>query len=146
MTIHTIGFSKKPAKLFFSILRANSIRQIVDIRENNTSQLAGFTKKEDLRFFLREILDASYIHIPELAPDKLIRTTYKTTKNWEQYTASYIKLIEDRNIISQLKADNPFIEPFALLCSEPKPDKCHRRLAAEMIIERLFPNGEILHL
>lgn len=146
MTIYTIGFSKKSAKLFFSILRANSIRQVVDIRENNTSQLAGFTKREDLKFFLREILDIAYIHIPELAPDKLIRTTYKTEKNWEQYTKSYIKLVNDRNIINQLNKDNPFIEPFVLLCSEPKPDKCHRRLAAEIIIERIFPNGEIIHL
>ncbi|MBF0554520.1 MAG: DUF488 domain-containing protein [Nitrospirae bacterium] len=149
MNIYTIGFSKKTAGQFFSILRANSIKQVVDIRENNTSQLAGFTKREDLKFFLRELLNVSYVHIPELAPDKVIRKNYKAAKNWEQYTQSYIKLIKDRAIINQLINDvkyPPLIEPFVLLCSEPKADKCHRRLAAELLIEELFTDGEIIHL
>ncbi|MBF0488366.1 MAG: DUF488 domain-containing protein [Nitrospirae bacterium] len=146
MKIYTIGFSKKTASQFFSILRANSIKQVVDLRENNTSQLAGFTKREDLKFFLRELLDASYVHIPELAPDKITRNNYKATKNWEQYTQSYMQLIKDRHIINHLQQNNPLIEPFVLLCSEPKADKCHRRLAAELLIEELFTYGEIIHL
>ncbi|MBF0402714.1 DUF488 domain-containing protein [Candidatus Magnetominusculus xianensis] len=146
MKLFTIGFSKKTAECFFTIVRANSIKQLVDIRENNTSQLSGFTKKADLKFFLRELLDASYVHIPELAPDKVIRKNYKATKDWDQYTKSYIQLIDSRGIINRLKEDSPFIEPFVLLCSEPKPDKCHRALAAGLLTAHLFTDGEIIHL
>ncbi|MBF0320666.1 MAG: DUF488 domain-containing protein [Nitrospirae bacterium] len=146
MKIYTIGFSKKTAETFFMALRGNAVRQLVDIRENNTSQLAGFTKKEDLRFFLRELVNVSYIHIPELAPDKEMRTHYKSTKNWERYTEAYLSLIEARGIIGRLKESNPFITPFVLLCSEPKPEKCHRRLAAEILKEHIYSDGEIVHL
>ncbi|MCG6553176.1 MAG: DUF488 domain-containing protein [Candidatus Magnetominusculus sp. LBB02] len=146
MKIYTIGFSKKTAEQFFSILRANAIKQVVDIRENNTSQLAGFTKKVDLKYFLQSLLDVSYIHIPELAPDKAIRNIYKTSRDFNQYTELYMKLIESRGIISCLKKSPPFTLPFILLCSEPKPEKCHRRLTAELLTLHLYPDGEIIHL
>jgi uncharacterized protein (DUF488 family) len=147
MKIYTIGYTKKPAKEFFGILREHAIKQVVDIRENNTSQLAGFTKREDLRFFVKEILDGSYIHLPELAPDREIRENYKKSKNWQEYESNFLRLMEKRGAIRWLKQNRDiFIEPFVFLCSEPLPDRCHRRLVAELLKENIFHDVEIVHL
>jgi len=147
MKIYTIGYTKRPVEEFFGILREHRIRQVVDIRENNTSQLAGFTKREDLRFFVKEILKASYIHLPELAPDKMIRENYKRSNNWQEYESNFLRLMEKRDAIRWLKQNRDiFIEPFVLLCSEPLPDRCHRRLVAELLKETIFYDVEIVHL
>jgi uncharacterized protein (DUF488 family) len=146
MKIYTIGFTKKTAKEFFNILKRHNIRQIVDIRENNSSQLAGFTKKEDFEYFIEEILNASYIHLPELAPNKEIRERYRKNKDWEEYKRRFLMLIQDRKILQELKNNNKFIIPFVLLCSEPTADKCHRSLVAKLLKKELYPDAEIIHL
>ena len=53
--LYTIGFTKKSAKDFFSLLRTNNVKQLVDVRISNSSQLAGFAKGKDLEFFVDEI-------------------------------------------------------------------------------------------
>lgn len=144
--IYTIGYTKKSAEVFFTILKKHNIRQIVDIRENNTSQLAGFTKKDDLRFFAKEILNASYIHLLELAPDKDIRKAYEKNKDWQEYEKRFLRLMKERHIPEKFKNNNIFTPPFVLLCSEPSPDNCHRRIVAELLKEGLYPDAEIVHL
>ncbi|MBI1789085.1 MAG: DUF488 domain-containing protein, partial [Acidobacteria bacterium] len=62
MEIYTIGFTQKSAEQFFGILKQAGIGRVIDVRLNNVSQLAGFTKKNDLRFFLREVCAAEYVH------------------------------------------------------------------------------------
>lgn len=147
MKIYTIGYTKKSAKEFFGTLKKHGMSQVVDIRENNTSQLAGFTKKDDLIFFVKEILKASYIHLPELAPDREIRENYKRSNNWQEYESNFLRLMEKRGAIRWLKQNRDiFIEPFVLLCSEPLPDRCHRRLVAELLKETIFYDVEIVHL
>lgn len=146
MKIYTIGYTKKTASEFFSILKKHRIKQIVDIRENNTSQLAGFTKKEDLEFFVTEVLNASYIHLPELAPNKEMRDSYKKNKDWQEYERNFLKLMQDRDIPQKFKSRDIFISPFVLLCSEPSADNCHRRLVAGLFKNELYPDAEIIHL
>lgn len=143
--IYTIGFSQKSAKYFFNLLRNHKIKQLIDIRENNTSQLSGFTKRGDLQFFLEVIINASYIHMPELAPDKSIRKKYKETKNWEEYERDFLELLDERDVVNLLKRVQ-YTSPFVLLCSEPEPDKCHRRLVAELIKKHIYPDAEVIHL
>lgn len=147
MKIYTIGFTKRSAEEFFNTLRDYKIRQVVDIRENVRSQLSGFTKKEDLTFFVKEILGGSYIHLPELAPDKRIRENYKRSKNWQEYESNFLRLMEQRDTINWLKQNRDiFVKPLVLLCSEPLPDRCHRRLVAELLKESIFHDAEIIHL
>lgn len=146
MTIYTIGYTKKSAKIFFNILKRHNIKQIVDVRENNTSQLAGYTKMDDLRFFAKEILNASYIHLPELAPDKNIRENYKENKDWRKYEESFLRLMQIRGIVEKFKDAKMFIEPCVLLCAEPLSDNCHRRLIAELFKETIYPDSKIVHL
>lgn len=147
MRIYTVGYSKKSAEEFFGILKKHGIKQVIDIRENNTSQLTGFSKKNDLAFFVKEILNASYIHLPRLAPDKRIRENYKNSKDWQWYELNFLRLMEERDSINWVKENqNIFIEPFVILCSEQSPERCHRRLIAELLRENVFPDVEIIHL
>ena len=130
ITIFTIGFAKKSARDFFEILKQAGVRRLVDIRLNNVSQLAGFTKKNDLAYFLREIAEIDYVHKPDLAPAKEILDGYKKkTLNWAEYEERFSKLMEGRQIENQLTPSE--MDGACLLCSEPKADRCHRRLVAE---------------
>src|SRR5262245_37177361 len=66
--LFTIGFTETGAETFFSLLRRSGARRVIDVRLHNTSQLAGFAKKDDLRFFLRQVCGMDYVHLPQLAP------------------------------------------------------------------------------
>jgi len=106
---------------------------LVDIRLNNASQLAGFAKKEDLRFFLDAVCGAEYVHERLLAPTQALLDDYKKRKgSWEEYEAGFLRLMEERRIEHALSRDL-LDRPTVLLCSEPEPDCCHRRLVAEYL-------------
>jgi len=75
--VYSIGFGKHSATDFFGALKAASIQRLLDVRLNNLSQLAGFTKRDDLRFFLREICGAEYRHELDLAPTNDILSAYR---------------------------------------------------------------------
>lgn len=130
--LFTIGSSGKSAETFFNLLNKNDIITLLDIRLNNTSQLAGFTKKNDLKFFLDKICNIEYIHLPILAPTESILKDYKNKViTWDEYEEQYIKLIKNRNIDGDIYNIN--LNNACLLCSEKMPDNCHRRLAAEFL-------------
>lgn len=145
MKIFTIGFTKKSAALFFGILRKNGIKRLVDVRLNNVSQLAGFTKREDLQFFLREICDADYVHEPKLAPTQEMLDTYKKKKgDWSEYEQEFLELIKHRKIETRVER-SLFDRPAVLLCSEPTPEHCHRRIIVEYLQSK-WQDVEITHL
>lgn len=125
-------------------LKEAGVKTVIDIRLNNVSQLAGFTKEQDLPYFLQEIAGMKYVHKPELAPTKDILDAYKKKEiDWSEYEKRFRQLLSERlieNIITPQDADES-----CLLCSEPKPDKCHRRLTAEYLRE-LWGNVKIIHL
>lgn len=144
MKIFTIGFTKKRAEKFFSILKRAGVKRIVDIRLNNVSQLAGFAKRDDLSYFLKTICNISYVHMPELAPTKEILTQFKKNKgSWSAYKKSFLTLIAKRDI------DNKFRDLIkdgdCFLCSEDTPENCHRSLVAEHLNEK-WGNLKIKHL
>ena len=146
MNIYTIGFTQKPAKLFFEIIKKNNINIIVDIRLNNRSQLAGFTKSDDFAYFLDEICECNYIHCPEYAPTKDILDEYKKKIiTWSKYEEQYNLLMERRNVIDDFNNRFSGIGNLCLLCSEATPENCHRRLFAE-IISTSNLNLKIKHL
>jgi len=104
MKIFTIGFTKKPAEKFFSILQLAGVKRVVDIRLNNVSQLAGFTKRDDLSYFLKTICNIDYVHMPKLAPTKEILTQFKKNKGaWSVYEKSFLALLSERNIENKLR-------------------------------------------
>ena len=148
MKIYTIGFTKKNAEQFFALLEKAKITTLLDIRLNNVSQLAGYTKKDDLCFFLKRILNVKYIHSVKLAPTKQILDDYKKNKiSWEKYEIEYHKLLEERNVKNLFSTIVDLSsETICLLCSEEKSDHCHRRLLAEYLKNNLSEQIDIIHL
>lgn len=135
MKLYTIGFTKKDAHRFFSLVRESGARRVVDVRLNNVSQLAGFAKRDDLSFFLREICDADYVHLPMLAPTKEMLDEYKKGGgDWDLYERRFVDLMETRSIEDHVPPD--LLDDGCLLCSEDKPHHCHRRLVAEYLNAR----------
>jgi uncharacterized protein (DUF488 family) len=144
MKLFTIGFTKKSAETFFTRIKDSGARTLIDVRLNNVSQLAGFTKKNDLKYFSNEICKIEYLHLPILAPTQDILTAYKTHKgDWGLYERQFLKLMEERRIEEALTPE--VLEGGCLLCSEEKPHHCHRRLVAEYLKER-WKGVEIEHI
>jgi uncharacterized protein (DUF488 family) len=145
MEIYSIGFTKKNAREFFGTLKAYRIERLLDVRLNNTSQLAAFAKKDDLAYFLREICSAAYEHEPRLAPTQDILDDFKKRKgSWEVYSEAYLSLIRSRKVESVLSQDS-FQKRTVLLCSEATAEHCHRRLALEYL-QKHWKGVEIHHL
>ena len=145
MEIFTIGFTKKNAEQFFGQLRQAGIRRLIDVRLNNTSTLAGFTRREDLPFFLRELCDIEYTHEPLLAPDDEILTAYrKGEMKWQEYEQRFLALMRARAVETRI-ARSLFGAKAVLLCSEPTATHCHRRLVAEYLRDHWRP-VTIVHL
>jgi len=133
MEIYSIGFTQKSASEFFGALKAHGIERLLDVRLNNTSQLAGFAKQADLPYFLREICGIDYEHEPLLAPAREILDAYKKLKgDWGVYTEAYLNLIRSRKVESLISKEK-FLKKTVLLCSEPTAEHCHRRLALEYL-------------
>lgn len=141
--IHTIGFTKKSAEEFFGLLRSSGVARLLDVRLNNVSQLAGFTKMNDLRYFLREICGIEYEHVPQLAPLQDMLSRYRDDGDWARYETEFLDLMVSRSIETVLSPD--VVDAGCLLCSEPTPHRCHRRLVAEYLRDR-WGSLEITHL
>ena len=134
MIICTMGFAQKNAKTFFELLKKNKVEALIDIRLNNKSQLAGFTKGNDLEYFLPELCECAYYHEVDFAPTKEILDSYKNKKTtWNEYEKAFIPLIESRKVKTKFDEKYRKYNCVCLLCSEPTPEQCHRRLLAEMI-------------
>lgn len=145
MEIYTIGYTRKTAAEFFGILRDANIRTVVDIRRNNSSQLAAFTKHSDLPFFLKEICGADYVHELQLAPTQEILDNYrKKHGSWDDYERDFRALLEERQIEKHLDKQL-FAQPAVLLCSEPTAEHCHRRLVAEYL-QQHWDDVTVTHL
>ncbi len=142
--LFTIGFTKKTAKEFFTKLQEMGIKRVIDVRLNNQSQLAGFTKKGDLEYFLNTIANIDYIHLPQLAPtEEILRAYRKKEITWGDYEERFNELIASRQIEKEF--DPGSFNDACLLCSEHEPQKCHRRLVAEYLKDK-WGDVQIIHL
>ena len=133
MEIYSIGFTQKSAAQFFGALKSAGIQRLLDIRLNNTSQLAAFAKKDDLAYFLKAICNAEYHHEPLLAPTQEILDAYKKRKgDWTAYEREFLALMREREVETNIDRAQ-FAQPTVLLCSEPTAEHCHRRLVLEYL-------------
>ncbi len=144
----TIGFTGKTAEQFFTLLTDAGVRQVIDIRQNRSGQLSGFSKHPDLSFFLKKIAGIEYLHDPLLAPPPELLKNYRRTKDWPSYETDFLAVMKERGIPASL--DTSLWPPsISLLCSEPGPEKCHRRLVADLLAGYWRAQGndvEIRHL
>ena len=143
--IYTIGFSKKSLREFVKLLKNSQIEKLIDIRLNNTSQLSGYAKKDDLAYIM-ELINIEYVHDISLAPDNKLLSDYKKNLvDWGDYKTRYLNILEERNIKDSINelTNNKTV---CLLCSEHKPNKCHRSLLASFIKNNLNEDLDIIHL
>lgn len=144
LRIYTIGFTKTSAENFFTRLQKAKVKRVVDVRLNNVSQLAGFSKKEDLRYFLGAICASEYVHRPELAPTEDILDAYrKNRSDWPAYERRFLGLMTSRRVEDALSPD--WLDGACLLCSEDTAHRCHRRLVAEYLRTK-WGELDIIHL
>lgn len=143
-TIYTIGFTQKPLRQFLDLLGKAGVDAIIDTRLRNTSQLAGWAKRDDLETILG-LVNIAYEHQPELSPTAEILDTYRKDGEWLAYVRKFRPLIASRQI-EQIGA-TIFSRHRApcLLCSEASAEQCHRRLVAEYWAQHQ-PGLEIVHL
>jgi uncharacterized protein (DUF488 family) len=134
MKVYTCGFTQKTARQFFESLRQAGIRRLMDVRLKNVSQLAGFSKKDDLAYFLDVICRAEYIHEPLLAPTEELLDFYKKQHGgWTEYQERFLHLMAQRRIEVRLDRSQFEEKPTVLLCSEATPEHCHRRLVLDYL-------------
>jgi uncharacterized protein (DUF488 family) len=146
--LSTIGFAGKTAQEFLTLLKEAGVERLVDIRQNRGGQLSGYAKHPDLAYFLHEIARIVYLHEPLLAPTPGLLKTYRKTKDWLGYETAFLALMKERGVPEILDTSS-WSSKFVLLCSEAGPEKCHRRLVADLIAARWRGQGhdvEIRHL
>ena len=143
--LFTIGFTKKSAESFFTTLQHAGVRRLVDIRLNNVSQLAGFAKRDDLRYFAHAICGIEYAHVPALAPTAEMLDRFKKSHDgdWASYERQFLELMRGRRVESTLSPE--LLDHACLLCSEERPQHCHRRLVAEYL-QQQWGDVEIEHI
>jgi len=145
MKTFTIGFTQKRAEQFFTLLESNNVARIIDVRLNNVSQLAGFSKRDDLKYFLAKLCGVEYFHIEDLAPTKDILDAYKKKLiTWDEYEDKFLNLLSQRHI--ERSISESLLDHGCLLCSEHQPHHCHRRLVIEYLNQYWDTNLEVMHL
>ena len=144
MNIFSIGFTGKSAEKFFGLLESSKAIKLIDIRINRTSQLAGFAKEQDLRFFLPKLAGMGYLVREDLAPSKELLSSYRDKEiNWEEFSQKYQGLVSERGMLEAYSPTD--FENSVLLCSESEPERCHRTLLADLIVKS-FPNFRVTNL
>jgi uncharacterized protein (DUF488 family) len=143
-TLYTIGFTRKTLQQFIERLRAVEVREVIDIRLRNTSQLAGWSKYPDVSYLLTAGFGIRYEHRLEFAPTAELLDEYNKTRNWSAYEPRFKQILSDRRL--EREAQTLLMkEGICLLCTEPTADRCHRRLVAEYL-KSFRPELEIRHL
>jgi uncharacterized protein (DUF488 family) len=143
--VHTIGYTRKSLEQFIRLLQEAGVEAVIDVRLRNTSQLAGFAKRDDLAFLLREGFSIEYEHRPDLAPTPEIFDRYREDGDWPAYEAAFHDLLAQRQATDIGREVLARYERPCLLCAEPTPEHCHRRLVAEWWAGWL-PGVEVKHL
>jgi uncharacterized protein (DUF488 family) len=145
MILYTIGFSGKSAERFFQLLAENDVRRVVDIRLKPRGQLSGFSKQDDLAYFLKRLNDCDYVHLPELAPTEEMMETFRNARRPDEFRERFDALMDERGIPERLNRRLFEDSGACLLCSEAEPEHCHRRFVADLIA-LAWEDVEIRHL
>lgn len=141
----TIGFAGKTAEEFFVLLSQAGVEKLIDIRQNRAGQLSGFAKHPDLAYFLREVAKIDYSHEPLLAPPAELLKEYRRARDWLAYESAFLVVMKERGVPEKLDLGS-WPCKVALLCSEPSPEKCHRRLVADLLVAHWRDRGEFAEI
>ena len=153
MGVLTIGFKGRSAEDFFTTLKHAVVQKITDVRRKNRSQLAGYTKRPDLIFFLKECFSIANEHVPDFGPSEQLIKEYQNRlgkKKKDDVACNYYLVKYQNEVLSQptidrFKQTNKEFTTMCLLCSEKTADRCHRLLLTEYFTEHI-PNIKVEHI
>ena len=149
INIYTIGFTKKSAESFFNSISENKINLVIDVRLNNNSQLAGFSKYPDVVYFLKKCCNCDYVSDKQFAPKDTTLLAYRKNEiDWDEYVVQFYGTMKERDInqyILDKYSDVVKSKTICLLCSEEDYAFCHRTLVAK-IFQSIFQNVNLIHL
>jgi uncharacterized protein (DUF488 family) len=66
-------------------------------------------------------------------------------KDWPSYEADFCAVMKQRGVPAALDTAS-WSSKVALLCSEPGPEKCHRRLVADLLAAHWRDLGDIVEV
>jgi len=144
MTIYTIGHSNHPIETFLSMLAAQGIRLVIDVRTLPGSRHNPQYNKEALSGSLQEH-GIRYHHLPGLGG---LRHAKKDSlnKGWKNAGfrgyADYLQTEGFAAALAELLELAPQ-QPTAILCAEAVPWRCHRSLIADALTVR---GVRVLHI
>ena len=144
-TVYTIGYERRPLSGLIGALRAAGVDALIDIRLRNTSQLAGYTKKDDLAFLLQEGFAIAYEHHPELAPTDEILDAIHADHDWSAYESRFRAVLAERRAETVGRDILARYHVPCLFCHEASAEHCHRRLVAERWAAHI-PGLRVVHL
>ena len=102
MRINTISAYETTAEKFFGALESWDVDLLLDTRLKNTNQLAGFTKKNDLAYFVPKLLHADYVHDKLFAPAPTMLERYLHGNiGWDAHADAYREDIREREAVPQ---------------------------------------------
>lgn len=142
INLFNIGFTQKTAEEFFGILKDNKIDCVVDVRLNPNGQLSRFAFGKDLPYFLDKLVgNCKYVHRVDLAPKKELLKEVRTkgsamSKDYKLFEKAFQQQIERESKIENFVEEFKNYQNVVLLCSEPTPEKCHRRLVSEILLNK----------
>lgn len=136
MRFHTISAYETTAEEFFGNLEDWAVDLVLDTRLKNTNQLAGFTKKNDLAFFVPKIVNAHYEHdlLFAPAPTKLERYLNGNI-GWEDFASSYEDDIRARRAPEQFFERYGDYSSVALIGTATKKRRSHVEVLQKMLQE-----------
>lgn len=142
--LHTVGFTRHSAEHFFGLIGSAGVRRVIDVRRRNDSTLCGFSRRRDLPWLLDRLCGAEYIHLPLLSPSAELLDAYRgRLLTWDEYARRFVAQLERRQVLEYLPGN--IWNDAVLLCSEHGPERCHRRLVAELLLGRC-PELQVVHL
>ncbi len=120
---------------FFQTLVRNKADLMLDVRQGNTSQLCGFTKKKDLAFFVPQLTGADYIHDVVFAPDRELLDLYtKYHMPWEDYAREYEKIIRKRDGVAHFKERYGKYHSVCLLGTATRKRRSHNEVLRDLLL------------
>lgn len=144
MIVFTIGVSDKTAQQFFTLINKPALARVIDIRPENTVNLGGFSKKNNLPFLLQEMGQREYVRNLELVPDRNMLDDAKLTPaSFHQYKQQVQTLLSSRKIETTIPRE--LIDGACLMCNEPRANHCYRKVLAEYLKDK-WGDMIIMHL
>lgn len=134
MRISTISAYETSAEDFFGRLGDWKADLVLDTRLKNTNQLAGFTKRDDLAFFVERIARARYVHDKLFAPAPTMLERYLHGNiGWEAYADAYREDMREREAVTLFFERYGAFESVALVGTATRARRSHVEVLKSML-------------